>query len=124
MLFRDSQRDASELVVLSLLSESDMYGYSISKEAALRSEGRLRITPGMLYPLLRELETEGLIESRWEEVKAERSEPDDAGRKRKWYRLTAKGKRRLAQRIDAHHAYRSILDMFIADRGSPREDAR
>ena len=112
-----SKQDSAELVVLSLLSEGEKYGYMLSKEAASKSDGKLRLTPGVLYPLLRELETQGLITSSWEEVRSERNErggdDDSEGRKRKWYRLSAKGKKRLAQRIDAHRAYRALIDAFI-----------
>src|SRR5262245_49468775 len=111
-----SKQDSAELVVLSLLAEGEKYGYMLSKQAAAKSDGKLRLTPGVLYPLLRELETQGLITSSWEEIRSERSEREDdeaEGRKRKWYRLSAKGKKRLAQRIDAHRAYRALIDAFI-----------
>src|SRR5262245_54675480 len=117
MLFGDAQHDAAELVVLSLLAEGAQYGYAITKEAAARSEGRLRLTPGVLYPLLKELEGGGLIASSWEEVKAERSDPEQAGRRRKWYRLTPKGRRRLAKGVDAHRTWRAVLDAFIGGGG-------
>jgi PadR family transcriptional regulator, regulatory protein PadR len=121
MLSRDYTKDSAELVVLSLLSEGALYGYAISKEVAARSGGSLRLTPGVLYPLLKELEAQGLISSSWEEIKADDTEPDEAGRRRKWYRLSAKGRRRLAQRVAAHRAYRSIIDAFIG-RGARGEE--
>lgn len=107
--------EPGELVVLSLLAEGRKYGYMLSKEAAARSEGRLRLTPGALYPLLKQLERQGLIASTVEEIKAEDAEPDASGRKRKWYRLTPKGKRRLEQRVQAHRTWRGILDAFLPD---------
>jgi PadR family transcriptional regulator PadR len=117
-------QDSAELVVLSLLAEGEKYGYLLSKEAASKSDGKLRLTPGVLYPLLRELETQGLITSSWDEVRSERSGEDEGeGRKRKWYRLSAKGRKRLIQRIDAHRAYRAIIDAFIG-KGGKKEPAR
>ncbi|CAG1000637.1 Transcriptional regulator [Phycisphaerales bacterium] len=113
---RDSQRDQAELVILSLLEDGSRYGYAISKEVASRSDGMLRMTPGVLYPLLKALEADGLISSTWEEVKADDADPDDAGRKRKWYRLSAKGRKRLAQRVAAHRAWRAVIDAFIGER--------
>ena len=119
-----SKQDSAELVVLSLLAEGEKYGYMLSKEAAAKSDGKLRLTPGLLYPLLRELETQGLITSSWEEVRSERTDDEDGeGRKRKWYRLSAKGRKRLAQRIDAHRAYRALIDAFIG-RKDEKEAAR
>ncbi len=35
------------------------------------------------------------------------------GRKRKWYRLSATGRRRLAQRVAAHRAYQALIDSFL-----------
>lgn len=107
------KNDSAELVVLSLLGEGQNYGYLLSKEAAARTDGQLRLTPGVLYPLLKQLERDGLISSSWEEVKAERAEPDDAGRRRKWYRLSAKGRKRLEQRVEAHKAYTSLIAAFV-----------
>ncbi|HEX2836715.1 MAG TPA: PadR family transcriptional regulator [Phycisphaerales bacterium] len=109
-MLNDQPKDAAELIVLSLLAEGQQYGYAISKEVAARSGGQVRLTPGVLYPLLKGLETQGLVLTSWEEVKAEDSEE---GRKRKWYRLSAKGKKRLEQRIAAHKAFRAVIDAFI-----------
>ena len=112
--------DSAELVVLSLLAQGPSYGYLLTKEAARRSDGRLRLSPGVLYPLLKQLETDGLILSSWEEVKADRSEPDEPGRRRKWYRLSAKGRKRLDQRVAAHQAYTTLIGAFLSP--APREE--
>lgn len=113
MLTRDRQRDAAELVVLSVLAEGRCYGYAITKAVAARSGNQMRLTPGVLYPLLKGLEADGLVITEWEEIKSDRSEPGEEGRRRKWYRLSPKGERRLEQRIAAHKAYRALIDAFI-----------
>ncbi|MBS0197323.1 MAG: helix-turn-helix transcriptional regulator [Planctomycetes bacterium] len=110
-------RDSSELVLLSLLADGPMYGYAISKEVGARSEGRMKLTPGVLYPLLRRMEAEGLVLTEWEEVKSERAQEGDEGRRRKWYKLSAKGRKALDHRIAAHRAYTAVLDAFIGPRG-------
>ncbi len=120
--------DPAELVILSLLADGPMYGYAITKEVGARSEGKLRLTPGVLYPLLKQLEAEGLIASSWETVRSERAAASDAGddeggRKRKWYRLSAKGRKRLAQRVAAHRAYRAVIDLFIPGGHDGKETA-
>ena len=38
---------------------------------------------------------------------------DAAGRKRKWYKLSAKGRKRLEQQVAAHKAYTALIDAFI-----------
>lgn len=122
MLPKDAQRDQAELVVLSLLEAGPKYGYAISKEVADRSENQLRLTPGVLYPILKALEADKLIASEWEAVKSSRNDGEGDGRKRKWYSLTAKGRKRLRARIDAHRAWRSMIDLFI-DAREPGEAA-
>ncbi len=86
-----------------------------------RPDGKLRLTPGVLYPLLKHLEDEELVSSTWEEVRADDSAPEDSGRKRKWYRLSAKGRKRLAKRVASHRAWRSIIDAFIPGGHKPEE---
>ena len=123
-MLNDQSNAAAELIVLSLLSEESAYGYSISKQVAARSSGQVRLTPGVLYPLLKSLESQGLVLTSWEEVRAEDSDEGE-GRKRKWYRLSAKGKKRLEQRIAAHRAFRAVIDAFIGpDDAQRREVAR
>jgi PadR family transcriptional regulator PadR len=119
------QRDSTELVVLSLLEQGPLYGYLISKQAAARSDGGMRLSPGVLYPVLAKLEKQGFITANWEEVKSERSEDDAAGRKRKWYRLTPKGRKRLAQQVAAHKTYLAMIKAFLdgSQSGSRAEGA-
>lgn len=112
---RDAGNDHAELVILSLLEGGRMYGYAISKEVSRRSDEQLRLTPGVLYPILKAMEAGGLIVAEWEEIKSDRRDEDTGeGRRRKWYKLSAKGRKRLTKQIEAHQAWRSIIDLFIA----------
>lgn len=112
---------AAELIVLSVLADGPLYGYAIAKHAAARSDGEVRLSPGVLYPLLKSLERDGLIASSWETVRSERSaaaepegsDPETGGRRRKWYRLTPKGRRRLTQRVAAHRAFVEMIEKFL-----------
>lgn len=113
MIGRDRQRSDAEFVVLSMLAEGPKYGYLLTKQATARSHGKLRLTAGALYPLLKSLESQGLLKSSWEEVKADGAATGEAGRGRKWYRLSAKGRRRLEARIADHMAYRAFFDAVI-----------
>jgi DNA-binding PadR family transcriptional regulator len=108
------KQDHSELVVLAVLAEAPSYGYAISKAVAARSDGHFKLGPSNLYPLLTRLEKQGLVTTDWEEVKADTADPDAEGRKRKWYRLSPKGQKRLAQHIEALHRAQSILNAFVA----------
>lgn len=80
---------SSRPMVLSILAGGESYGYEILQQVVLLSDGEVEWSEGMLYPLLHRLEKEGLVSSRWETA--------ETGRRRKYYRLSAKGKRRLAR---------------------------
>jgi DNA-binding PadR family transcriptional regulator len=118
---RDFKTDPAELVVLAVLEDGAQYGYAITKEVAARSEGELKLGPSALYPLLARLEKESLVSADWEEIKSDRAEAEAPGRRRKWYRLTAKGRKRLEKRITAHRAYVALMEAFIGR--SAREES-
>jgi PadR family transcriptional regulator PadR len=103
----------SELVALSVLAEESLYGYAIAKRVAARSDDRLRLTPGVLYPLLKKLEKTGLVTATWETVRSDRAEEGSEGRRRKWYRLSAKGRRRLAQHATAQRERQRLIEVFL-----------
>ena len=109
----DQIRNSADLLVLAVLADGPQYGYAISKQVAARSGGSIHLSPGVLYPLLHQLENQRLLLSSWETVQAAGNDDAERGRKRKWYRLSAKGRRRLAQRISAHRAWQSIIESFI-----------
>ncbi|MHC4992256.1 MAG: PadR family transcriptional regulator [Planctomycetota bacterium] len=113
----DLIRRSTDLVVLSVLADGPLYGYAIIKRVAAGSDGAIRLTPGVLYPLLHQMEKQGLLLSSWETVQAE----GGTGRRRKWYRLSAKGRRRLQQRVDSHRAYLAMIESFLP--GLDREGA-
>jgi PadR family transcriptional regulator PadR len=79
-LASELRRGLAVLAVLSLCAELQ-YGYSLKQRLA---EAGLEVSEGTLYPLLRRLETQGLLESRWEVV--------DDQRPRRYYLLSAPGK--------------------------------
>ncbi len=80
---------SSRPMVLSILTGGESYGYEILQRVTLLSNGQLTWSEGMLYPMLHRLEKDGLITARWRTA--------DSGRRRKYYRLSAKGKRQLAR---------------------------
>lgn len=76
-------------MVLSILSYGENYGYNIIQQVERMSGGELQWTDAMLYPVLKRMEKENLISSRW--VKTE------SGRKRKYYKITETGKTKLTE---------------------------
>jgi PadR family transcriptional regulator, regulatory protein PadR len=76
-----------EMLVLRAIREGPQHGYQIALDVELGTDGMFVLQHGTLYPILHRLEAEKLIAGRWDEA---------AGRRRKSYRLTASGRRRLA----------------------------
>ena len=84
-------RSCNEVLILSTLSSGPRHGYQLALELEENSRGAFRFKHGTLYPILHKLENDGLIRGDWlEEV---------GKRKRKSYRLTDAGRRRLGEQI-------------------------
>jgi PadR family transcriptional regulator PadR len=80
---------SSTPIVLAILAEADSYGYAIIKRVRELSGGRLEWTDGMLYPVLHRLERLGHVVARWQVA--------ESGRRRKYYRITSRGRTQLAE---------------------------
>ena len=91
MVSRELIAASSKPIVLSILARGESYGYEIIQKVRVLSAGKLDWSDGMLYPVLHRLERAGLIQSRWG-----RSE---TGRKRRYYRITASGRRVLSAEL-------------------------
>jgi len=89
MLDRELKRGSAELLILSVLDARPRHGYDLGKLIHARSRGQLTFHIDSLYPLLYRLEERGWIKGTWVE------KPDE--RRRRLYKLTAEGRRVLAQ---------------------------
>jgi DNA-binding PadR family transcriptional regulator len=92
---------SSTPIVLAILAEGDSYGYQILKRVRELSGGHMEWTDGMLYPVLHRLERLGHVEARWEVA--------DSGRRRKYYRITPKGRIQLDEERKQWHAVDATL---------------
>ena len=97
-------RGSLDLMVLSALSDGPLYGYLIQQRLRDRSRERVEIQAGTLYPILHRLEASKFVRSRWD---------DSTGRRRKWYELTAAGRRRLAVRVREWQDYVACLKEIL-----------
>jgi PadR family transcriptional regulator, regulatory protein PadR len=95
-------RGSTELAILTLLNEQPLYGFQIAKEIEERTQGVLTFTMASLYPMLYELEKRGLVEAQWES--------NEAGRDRRYYKLTAQGKKELTPLRREWAAFFKALD--------------
>ncbi|MFH1616184.1 MAG: PadR family transcriptional regulator [Planctomycetota bacterium] len=76
-----------ETLVMGVLESDASYGYAIVRELNRRAGGAIICGEGTVYPVLRRLQEKGYVLARWSK--------SSAGRKRKYYRLSAKGRRQL-----------------------------
>src|SRR5215213_9416240 len=86
-----ARKGSAELLILSSLEDGQLHGYDIAREIARKSGGLLTFHVASLYPLLYKLEDRRWIHGRWVEKAGQR--------RRRYYRLTAEGRKTLtAQR--------------------------
>src|SRR5438270_7677609 len=78
-----------DMLVLKALTRGAMHGYSIAEFIQASSDDVLRVEEGALYPALHRLELRGLVSAEWG--------VSDNNRRAKFYRLTAAGRKRLAE---------------------------
>ncbi len=88
MLDRELKKGSAELVILSIVEDRARHGYEISKLIEARSAGHLKFHVASLYPMLYRLEERGWVQGRWVEKAGQR--------RRRFYSLTAEGRRVLA----------------------------
>ena len=85
----DLLRDTLDMLILKTLSHGEMHGYDIAEYIEETSDEVLRVEEGALYPALHRLEVRGLLAAEWG--------VSDNNRRAKFYRLTAAGRKHLAE---------------------------
>ena len=78
------RRDVFPLLVLHLITREPTYGNRLIESIEEITQGVISVNPNTMYPLLREMEADGLVEGRWEL-------PDR--RTRRYYSITQAGRR-------------------------------
>lgn len=99
------------LCVLALLARDDSYAYEI----AARLAADIDMGEGTIYPLMRRMQTDGLVETYLVE--------SPAGPSRKYYRLTAAGRDALAAQSDEWGRFARAVDALVAEAQSSKGDA-
>ena len=82
------KRGTAELAILSVLQTGELHGYEIARRIERETHGKLRFTLASLYPLLYRMEKRGWVRGEWQ--------VGGTGRRRRCYRLTTKGKKKVA----------------------------
>ena len=85
----DHLQGSLEILVLKVLRRGPNNGYAIATCIEQSSDDVLRVEEGSLYPALHRMTENGLLRAEWR--------TSDAGRRARFYELTAKGRRRLEE---------------------------
>jgi PadR family transcriptional regulator, regulatory protein PadR len=96
-----------ELAILAALWGGKLYGLEILRR--LEGDSDLIVSEGTIYPLLSRLKALGLVRSEWVE--------SDSGHPRKYYALTAAGKKRLTEMEATWARFSSSMDKLLAPIG-------
>jgi transcriptional regulator len=99
---KELKKGSADLLVLALLEDRARHGYEIGRLIGERSDGALNYHVASLYPTLYRLEDHGLIEGRWVEKAGQR--------RRRYYRLTANGRRTLTRERNVWQHFFLALD--------------
>ena len=85
------RREVLPLLVLHLINEGPSYGNQLMEKIGAMTAGVLSVNPNTMYPLLRQLESRGLIEGQWEHPER---------RSRRYYTLTGEGEAEYARLVE------------------------
>lgn len=96
---------STSMLLMKLLEQEDMYGYQMIAELANRSDQTFSLKAGTLYPLLHDLERQGMI-SAYEKTA-------ETGRMRKYYALTKNGRRSLVEKEAEWACFSSAVNQVL-----------
>ena len=107
MITAELKKGSMEMLILSLLEARARHGYEIGKLIERRSDGKLKFALPSLYPALLRLENRGWIKGRWVEKPGERQ--------RCFYKLTAEGRKVLAEKQETWKEYIAAVNSIMGD---------
>jgi PadR family transcriptional regulator len=94
-----------DMLLLAALSSEPGHGYAVIDRMRGRSHGAFDFPEGTIYPALHRLEAAGLLESSWSR---------EAGRRRRVYALTRRGRAVLGEREEEWRRFRHAVEMVVA----------
>lgn len=103
--FAELKKGSAETLILAVLEERPRHGYDLARRIDQRSGGRITFHAASLYTTLYRLEQEGLIVGRWVEKAGQR--------RRRFYRLTAAGRQRLASRRRSWREFVAAIEGIV-----------
>ena len=100
-----------DLLILRTLAPGPRHGHAIAQHIKLTSEELLQVETGSLYPALYRLEARGWISAEWA--------LSDKGKRARYYRLTALGRKQLASERSKWQAFARAMGLIL----NPAEEA-
>src|SRR5579859_3137891 len=94
-----------DLLILRTLLSGSAHGHAIAKHIQRTSEDLLQVETGSLYPALHRLEAKGWIAASWE--------LSDKGKRAKYYRLTALGRKQLGNEESKWHEFARAMGLVL-----------
>jgi PadR family transcriptional regulator, regulatory protein PadR len=94
-----------DMLILKIVALGPVHGYGISLRIRQISKDVLRVQQGSLYPALHRLEKRGWLKAEWGE--------SDAGRQAKFYSLSAKGRKQLAEEESNWHRLAGAVGLIL-----------
>ena len=104
-LSSDLLRGHTDTIILKLLISGDKYGYEISKLIQTNSRGEYELKEATMYSSLKRLENDGAIISYWGD--------ETQGGRRKYYKITSKGKEIYSENKKNWEYAKYILDQLL-----------
>ena len=101
----DLLRGHTDTIILKLLLSGDKYGYEISKLIHVNSSGEYELKEATMYSSLKRLEHDGSITSYWGD--------ETQGGRRRYYQITARGKRAYSENKDNWEYAKRVLDNLL-----------
>ncbi|MBN1618598.1 PadR family transcriptional regulator [Candidatus Dojkabacteria bacterium] len=102
---KELMKGSTVQLILSCLSDEDMYGYQIIKKIKTKSKNIFNMGEGTIYPILHRLEKQGFLKSYWEK---QIGLPD-----KKYYKITEKGISKLHEEINEWKKYTKAVNNVI-----------
>jgi PadR family transcriptional regulator PadR len=93
------------MLILKLLENKDMYGYQMIEALSEKSGNVFNLKAGTLYPILHNLENEGIVSAYDDNA--------DSARIRKYYHLSSKGRRLLLAKQQEWAAYSEAVEKVL-----------
>jgi len=103
-LSREEIRGHLDLMLLCILDEGATHGYDVIRALREQTDGALELAEGTLYPALRRLEADGLLDSEWAVV---------GGRRRRVYELNDAGREELERRKADWFRFATVMRRLV-----------